>query len=324
MPVPTSFTYQTTVSSEVPAKHRYDQWLAPMVYGFEVLPPDANQRRDFNGRVKSLITESGEIHDVDTDTFGGFLSDKRISAEQYDKVALLYVINGHIKCCYKNDTGMLAKPGQFMLFDTRRSNQMHFVNARFIQLNLPRFAAQNHLINSFTPNQLSSMVSCSGLAELLGNQLRLFDGLSEKLSTIEKQAFLQSTESLALSVINSLPGTDNNLSAIDKNSIFLAAVRYIDTYLALDSLSPESVAIALGCSRSTLYRAFAKQDLLPADYIRDQRLQRLSSLLQKSEPHIPIAQLASRCGLYDAPNLSRLFKRKFELSPKDYRAVYLQ
>jgi|SRR5690625_1068986 len=319
MAIHTSFLYQTTVSSELPAKQRYEGWLEPLIYGFEVSPPNTEQQQNFNGRVKSLITDNGEIHDVNTDTFDGFLSEKRISAEQYDKLALLYVVNGNIKFRYKNDTSVIAKPGQFVMFDARRSNKMHFVNARFIQLNLPRRAAQNYLINNFTPSQLSRMVSDSGLASLLGSQLKLFNDLTKNLSDVEKLAFLQTAESMSLSLLSSLPANHTDLSTIDKKSLYLTAIRYIDANLSLDNLTPELIANALGCSRSTLYRAFAKQGLLPADYIREQRLQKLAQLLKFTKTDIPIAQLAGLCGLYDAPNLSRLFKRKYTLSPQEYR-----
>lgn len=317
------FVYQTTVSSELPPQDRYEQWLMPMIYGFEVLPPDQRQKLDFSGRVKSLITDTSEIHDVATDSFGGFLSEKRSSADLYDKLALLYVINGNIKCCYKDDTDIVAKSGEFVLFNARQAHQMHFNNARFVQLNLPRFAAQNYLTNNFVPSQISNMVSCSGLAGILGLQLKHFYKLSDDLTTAEKLVFLQNTENLALSLIKSLTGNKPNLSGTDQDSVFLAAVHYIEANLSLDCLSPKSIAIALGCSRTTLYRAFARQNLYPADYIRDQRLRKFAQSLQMSNQTLTIAQLASECGLYDVPNLSRLFKRKFELSPQDYRASYL-
>lgn len=319
-----SFTYLDTNSSELPARYRYEAWLTPMVYGFEVLPPDIKQKQDFKGRIRSLITDTGEIHDVDTDSFSGFLSEKSARSLEYDKLALIYVASGTIKARYKNDVDIVSKQNNFLLFDASLANDMQFINARFIQLNLPRFAAQNYLTNYYAPSQLSRMVSNSGLASLLGSQLSGFYNLSACLSNAERLAFLQNTENLALSALNCLPNGDTDFDKVDKNSTFLAAVRYIEKNLALDSLSIESVAMALGCSRSTLYRAFAAKDLFPADYIRDQRLQKLAHLLQYSAQYLTIAQLASECGLYDAPNLSRLFKRKFGLSPQEYRAHYTQ
>ena len=314
--------YQTTVSTQVAAQNRYEQWLTPMITDFELLPPDIYQRQDFMGRVRSLVQASHEIHDVDTNSFGGYISERKANTGYFDKLALLYVVKGNIRCSYKKDKDILVNPGEFLLFDTRLANQTQFINSRFIQLNLPRSCAINFLTDKYLPSQLSHMISSSGLADMLALQLKLFNSLSDNLSNAEKLVFLQSTQDLATSLINCLYKNQKNTDCLDRNSIYLAAVRYIENNLALDSLSPESIAHALACSRSTLYRAFAAQNLYPADYIRDQRLQKLAQLLQQSNQGLPIAQLASECGLYDAPNLSRLFKRKFGLSPQEYRANY--
>lgn len=314
--------YQTTMSTEVAAHNRYEQWFTPMISDFELLPPDEHQRQNFLGKVRSLVNDSNEIHDVDTNSFGGFISDKQVASGHFDKLALLYVLRGNISCSYKKDREMLITPGEFLVFDTRRANQTHFLNARFVQLNLARFSTINYLNDKYLPSQISNMISCSGLANVLGLQLKLFNTLNENLSNTEKLVFLQSTQDLATSLIKCLPEVKSQIDSIDKNSVFLAALRHIENNLTSENLSPESVANALACSRSTLYRAFAVQNLYPADYIRDLRLQKLAQLLQKSDQQLTIAQLASECGLYDAPNLSRLFKRKFGLSPQDYRAGY--
>lgn len=317
-----SFIYKTTMSTEVTAHNRYEQWLMPMISSFELLSPNQNQRHNFIGRVRSLVNASSEVHDVDTNSFEGHISEKKASTGHDDKLALLYVLRGNISCRYKNDTDMLIKPGEFLLFDARRANQTQFINSRFVQLNLPRCSTVNHLTDKYLPSQISNMINRSGLSNMLGLQLKLFNTLSDNLNVVEKLVFLQSTENLAVSLIGCLSKNQIQIDCVDKDSIFLAAIRYIENNLTLDSLSPELVANALGCSRSTLYRAFAAQNLYPADYIRDKRLQKLAQLLQQANQQLTIAQLASECGLYDAPNLSRLFKRKFGLSPREYRTNY--
>ncbi|MBQ2263635.1 MAG: helix-turn-helix domain-containing protein [Loktanella sp.] len=65
---------------------------------------------------------------------------------------------------------------------------------------------------------------------------------------------------------------------------------------------------------------FADHDVTVAGAIRELRLQRLMRLLQTAPDGLPIVRLAERCGLYDAPNVNQMFRKRFGMSPRDIRA----
>ncbi|PWL16520.1 hypothetical protein DKP76_17195 [Falsochrobactrum shanghaiense] len=55
-------------------------------------------------------------------------------------------------------------------------------------------------------------------------------------------------------------------------------------------------------------------------YIRELRLQQLLRLLQKEQANVPINMLAQRCGFYNTPNVNRVFRNRFGMSPSEARA----
>ncbi len=73
-----------------------------------------------------------------------------------------------------------------------------------------------------------------------------------------------------------------------------AVQRYIRRHLTDPDLDPDTVAAAIGCSRSTLYRLFNGNELFVQGYVRELRLQQFLRLLQKDARNAPIYALAQR------------------------------
>ncbi|MBF6617263.1 MAG: helix-turn-helix domain-containing protein [Candidimonas sp.] len=318
----TPLIYQVTASSDVPTVERYEHWLRPLLSDFEAAPPSMQQRKNFQGQVTSLVTATSELHDMQSDDFEGFGPNREDRRYEEVKLALVYVMKGQVMGQHEGDTDTIAKTGQFFVFDGSRPNRIRFHKARFVQINVPRAHLQPLLSNNPAPSQLGSALACSGLAPLLATQLAQFRSLSGSLTTHERLGLLQATEALATTVLesaclgNRIPDSNHRLG------LYTAAQRYIRLHLHAASLSASTIAAALGCSRATLYRAFEQHNLGIADHIRELRLQKLARLLQNPSNVLPIADLAHLCGLHDSPNLSRLFRQRFDLTPLGFRAMY--
>ncbi|WP_437882237.1 transcriptional regulator FeaR [Pseudomonas sp. LRF_L74] len=100
--------------------------------------------------------------------------------------------------------------------------------------------------------------------------------------------------------------------------------KIIDESLAQPSLNPVGLATRLNISVRHLYRLFEEQGDSVCRYIQRSRLKRsaddLSNPFLKSES---ITSIAYKWGFTDSAHFSRAFKKHFELSPKEYRAVSL-
>lgn len=79
-----------------------------------------------------------------------------------------------------------------------------------------------------------------------------------------------------------------------------------------------TLSARFGYTRQYIIRVFKRQfHTTPAAYINDVRLSRAIRYL--AEGSISIEEVARRCGFEDANYFSRLFKRKYGLTPSDYR-----
>ncbi|MEH6665384.1 MAG: helix-turn-helix domain-containing protein [Brevundimonas sp.] len=95
--------------------------------------------------------------------------------------------------------------------------------------------------------------------------------------------------------------------------------QHIDANLADPHLSVESIALATGMSRSSLYRLFDLQSGV-GRLIHGRRLAALRSALDRREPASAQA-LSSRFGFADPDQMTRLFRAEFGESLDSYRVA---
>lgn len=87
-------------------------------------------------------------------------------------------------------------------------------------------------------------------------------------------------------------------------------------------LTRESVASFFNITPNHLSRLFRQQGTMSfVDYLRWVRMAKARMILQKY--HLPIGDVALRCGFADSDYFSRLFRRQFGLTPGEYRARFL-
>ncbi len=88
-----------------------------------------------------------------------------------------------------------------------------------------------------------------------------------------------------------------------------------------EPLSRDSVASLFNISANHLSRLFSQQGMMSfVDYVRWVRMAKARTILQKY--HLPVGEVAKRCGYADSDYFSRLFRRQFGLTPGEYRARF--
>lgn len=88
-----------------------------------------------------------------------------------------------------------------------------------------------------------------------------------------------------------------------------------------EPVSRESVATLFNISSNHLSRLFSQQGAMSfVDYVRWVRMGKARTILQKY--HLSVGEVAKRCGYPDSDYFSRLFRRQFGLTPREYRARF--
>ena len=88
-----------------------------------------------------------------------------------------------------------------------------------------------------------------------------------------------------------------------------------------NELNVKHLADSLQCSAdylSWLFKQETGDNII--SYIREKRFERARELLKAS--HLNISEVAWVCGFNDPGYFARLFKKQFEVTPKEYRSAY--
>jgi AraC-like DNA-binding protein len=94
---------------------------------------------------------------------------------------------------------------------------------------------------------------------------------------------------------------------------------YIQKQLSDPSLSVSSLAQAFGVTSRHVHRIFAESGVTPSGYILDSRLSLAAARLRDAKGAANITQIAFDSGFGDSTSFSRAFRRRYGVSPRDYR-----
>jgi AraC-like DNA-binding protein len=153
------------------------------------------------------------------------------------------------------------------------------------------------------------------------------------LTTLNEAAFMSSSErvlavdaaaQMALAILRT--GRFGTADSEQFSAGFYgAARRVIDLQCSNADLTPDRVARALGCSRATLYRIFAGRGESVAAAIWSARTERARRMLASPQGMgLLISDIALNCGFTELPTFTRMFKRRFGMTPSEARATALE
>jgi AraC-like DNA-binding protein len=93
--------------------------------------------------------------------------------------------------------------------------------------------------------------------------------------------------------------------------------RYVNAHLTDKDLSPETIADALGITRSTLYRALPSTGV--AAFIQGRRLEAIRGLLASERETRSLAELAEAFDFASHAHLTNVFRKRFGVPPSQAR-----
>ena len=97
---------------------------------------------------------------------------------------------------------------------------------------------------------------------------------------------------------------------------------YIDNHLHDGRLRPATIAAAFAMSPRRLHSLFEAESLSVGTHIRNQRVNACRRLLLEEGPARgrSLTDIALSCGFYDLSHMSRCFRDRFGLSPREFRS----
>jgi AraC-like DNA-binding protein len=156
-----------------------------------------------------------------------------------------------------------------------------------------------------------------GLAAVLSRQLIATFDEAANMSAAERGAAADAAADMMLVLLQARLGSRVDEDALP-SGFYKAAQIVILRHCTDPDLTPERVASIVGCSRASLYRAFARHDETVAHAIWSARLERARQLLTSGTgSQSAIGTIAWRCGFRQPATFARMFRRRFGISPGD-------
>lgn len=318
---PKELIFQTVSTDGLPPDQRYELWAEEVLRSYSAAPADACQRRDFNGRATSLADPSGEIHHAVADGYEVHRSAHGTQDNNHDELALFLMLDGEASVAYQDGALQRIKTGEFFILDGTCTTRLSWTRHAAIQVDLSRFRLEAEFAGSLpAPERLNTALARSPLTGFLRNHLIEFSTLSARLSAAELRTLLETSEFLAIATIGGAVNAQAKDTQKSQQGLFAEAQRIMHRQLDDPGLDVAAIALQLGCSRASLYRAFATQQLSVAECLRTLRLRNAYRLLQQAPAHHTIAELAARCGFIDSASFSRLFRQYYGVRPSDVRS----
>lgn len=214
------------------------------------------------------------------------------------------------------ETSFRTGPGSVHLGDLAQTSLHDSTASRTILLSVPRPVAA---ARGLDVRRLHGVVLNSAAAAMLGpHLLAIRHALPEMTQTEVPLAERTVLDLLCLAITTS--GRAERPVTIAARTAALAARREIEALLDSPGLTIANLCRRLSLSRTSLYRLFEKEGGVQA-YVRERRLEAVRRALADPANPEPIFALAERYGFADAAHLSRLFRTRYGLSPRDYRAL---
>ncbi|MFC4727721.1 AraC family transcriptional regulator [Coralloluteibacterium thermophilus] len=243
------------------------------------------------------------------------------TADAGDELRLILMSAGQARIERRADAGIdCVSAGSLYLLDPGAVSRATWSAHHDLCLKLPRRA----VVEAVGSDPLKGgapicMLPNSGIAPFLTTQMRMLASHGTGMDAEDCASVLQNASALALFLLRRFLRREDAAPEEAHDALLVAAKRYIERHHRSHELNPDDVAAAVGCSRRQLYRIFGKEQLTVAGYLREVRLQQCRSDLERGGGgrEVRIGAIAYAHGFADLPAFSKLFKRRFGVSPSE-------
>lgn len=246
----------------------------------------------------------------------------RFGPDRQDAMVDLGVLNeGILRIRYGRDETTILRAGSApVLFDPARAMTTASSRTEFTVLRLPRAAVVAALGGNVIPRRAAIRPLVPGpLATRVVARLRALRHAAQADQPTSAAA-IDTTSALALVALAHARGARHRWPG----GLHAALYRAARSELALRAADPratvDAVAHVLGCSRAQLYRLFAAHGETVAGYLHEVRMRQAAFLL-RAQPQLAIGVIALRCSYIEPAAFTKAFRRRFGLTPRDWRAA---
>ena len=207
----------------------------------------------------------------------------------------------------------IVAPGQIILFDMTQPMRTEASQAHILTFSVAREVVESAILDAGTLHgRILSSDMCGLLADYMMSLVNRVPTLAASVTAGATRVFA----SLLTSALSACVQPRPELTSMSRRE---RARRYIEENLSSTDLDPDTIAQAVGVSRSTLYALFQPLGGV-AKYIQMRRLAHLRAALARPMENRSVAQLCYESGFASESHASRAFKQVYGIPPGQFRA----
>jgi AraC-like DNA-binding protein len=287
----------------LPRSDRLDFWSQTVLKRMEIAGRDEDAVA-FHASLRRMKGGAGEFWDHFSTAIRVERSEQRCRADSGDEIYVGLLVEGRSEVCF-GDRRVQLQAGDVYVTDFARPVGAHWRQHREVGVVFARSAAPQNV----------GRLAPAGAVSLLSSHLRTLANEAPGLSPEEQGVAVDIAIQFARLALSR--GDARYLEG-DQPTLLAAIRQMIARHCADPEFSVETLAVALGCSRASLYRAFEHEPRSVAAAIWAARLQHARMLLL-GEPAATIGTIAFRSGFLDQANFNRMFRREFGMAPGEFR-----
>jgi AraC-like DNA-binding protein len=240
--------------------------------------------------------------------------------EQPDAIWLVLVLEGKAQLIL-DEQSIELKPGDIAYGPCRTEATMRFpIDFRVLHVRLPRLTLSPRVIAPLSL-KIGYLRARSGIDHIFAGMLR---ALAETLEDISSSQLRPVELALTEFIITSLGGEKTVFglggAAGARASHLHRICQSIETMLSDPALNLSYVAQVHGVSTRYLQKLFTGADISFSQYLRSRRLERCrADLTSPLHSQLSISEICFRWGFNSSAHFSRVFRNKYDVSPREYR-----
>lgn len=301
-------------TKELPANLQFEAWRE-QPYAFEVSPAEDEWPKSFAAEVDVYAFGSALMLRAKQGAQRYTISPERARKKGRDIFLFTYYERGGYRGCAGADE-IKGGAGDIQVLDL--SQTMHSIETSSIMTGIA-------ISHDAMREKLGTLDKLHGLdlrqttGAFLGDYFQLLVRRLPTMSEQEAAAAGEATIDVIAACVRPTQECMLPVAAQVQSVLVARAEKVVERHLQEPQLSPEFLCKQLGVSRRTLYRAFEERGGVH-DYILERRLAAVAaSIAAPGETRI-ISELAELYGFTTSETFWRAFKRKYGLTPGEFRA----
>lgn len=314
---PSLYQISRIFTAQFDPAERFEAWREAAYHTVELLPFAADRLNASALFVQGVSGAFGAFEGSERHTQ---FSAKARRAGLGECMVITLMARGVVHLDDPNGTQLLSPQGSLALYDTARPMLYRWSESNNLFLLLPRAAVIRTLGGAL--RDLSLPLDTLPLAPFLRSQMLLLGQQAGQLARHELAAMLDATVDMAMLLLAGAAAHARDAGGDLPDGLYASVLRYLELNYSRADIDVATIVGEIGCSRATLYRAFAAHGLSVMDSLRELRLERARQSIEHS-PHGNIGSLATACGFADLSAFGKQFKTRYGTSPREWRGASL-